>query len=746
MYILSILSQLSDLRIELLNLLFLFALSFVICTWISRKVLRITVSGLLSLFLCFELVSIYFVKTFIGYEFYVHLNLRDIVGMLDIYVVQGTVIILIWGLLWWFLFQAPRVFRIIFDKLNGVTGRTSVKMPHKNVFRWGVVLISVFVMSMQGGIIQAAGSFFASMNVEGKSFLKALEDLGMKDYVSPQDVWAEKGKNIIAISLESYERGYLSQKMRHLTPELRSLKNRWRYYEMEQNNGAKWTSGSLYASLVGLPAYFGVEGNSIFQNSFHSQISGVSHALKKAGYRVKYITSKAAYSGTQEMLYTFQFDEIVDRDIIGRPCHDKDLFEQAKKEIKASLSQNDPFAIYISTLDTHFPDGKYDARMEKYVSPQATNIEFMVSAVDYLLGDFIDYLKEQNVLDNTVVYIYPDHLKMGMTSKLREIGERGLFFLTNAEKKSFTKTGPLYQVDLPRMFIDGAGISTNVKFLTDYVSEDIEHFIDQNMHHLIALNQAGLQRYESEELKIPVVSANYDEYVKDTSRFIAHAGGMIDGYKYTNSLEALNESYQKGFRLFELDIIETSDGHFVAAHDWEHWAEITGYEGTLPPSFQKFREQKIYKKFSPLTMDGINQWFKNHQEAILVTDKINKPIEFAAAFVDKGRLMMELFDKSAVRTAVKAGIKGAIPSQVVVDNLKGNKIDKLKELGVAYVAISRNYVSPNMELIRKLKNNGIKVFVYHINFDPLIDENYVVRYELDNVYGIYADEWNFYQN
>ncbi len=35
--------------------------------------------------------------------------------------------------------------------------------------------------------------------------------------------------------------------------------------------------------------------------------------------------------------------------------------------------------------------------------------------------------------------------------------------------------------------------------------------------------------------------------------FIAHAGGAIDGYTYTNSLEALNSSYAAGCRLFEKD-------------------------------------------------------------------------------------------------------------------------------------------------------------------------------------------------
>jgi hypothetical protein len=42
--------------------------------------------------------------------------------------------------------------------------------------------------------------------------------------------------------------------------------------------------------------------------------------------------------------------------------------------------------------------------------------------------------------------------------------------------------------------------------------------------------------------------------------FIAHAGGAIGHYTYTNSLEALNSNYEKGFRFFEIDLSWTSDG------------------------------------------------------------------------------------------------------------------------------------------------------------------------------------------
>lgn len=49
--------------------------------------------------------------------------------------------------------------------------------------------------------------------------------------------------------------------------------------------------------------------------------------------------------------------------------------------------------------------------------------------------------------------------------------------------------------------------------------------------------------------------------------FIAHAFGTLEGQRYTNTMEAFNESYAKGFRVFEVDFIPLQDGTVIAAHD-----------------------------------------------------------------------------------------------------------------------------------------------------------------------------------
>ena len=112
-----------------------------------------------------------------------------------------------------------------------------------------------------------------------------------------------------------------------------------------------------------------------------------------------------------------------------------------------------------------------------------------------------------------------------------------------------------------------------------------------------------------------------------TDQVIAHAGGEIDGKKYTNSREALDYSYAQGAKLFELDLFETAEGKLIATHD------------TDTPS--------------TLDMERINARFAQHPDAILVTDKIDNPQLIHEQFHFPERLMMELFSREAVERAKK---------------------------------------------------------------------------------------------
>ncbi len=232
------------------------------------------------------------------------------------------------------------------------------------------------------------------------------------------------------------------------------------------------------------------------------------------------------------------------------------------------------------------------------------------------------------------------------------------------------------------------------------------------------------------------------EFEPSNDRYIAHAGGEVKGIKSTNSKQALDENYAKGFRLFELDIITTADGKMVAAHDWGMWSRFTDFKGNLPPTHAEFKKHKIYGDYTTLDMDAINAWFAAHPDAILITDKLNDPVSFANKFVDKDRLIMELFSALAMDEASRKGINVMISQQPLLD-IPGDKVNYLKVNNINYVALSRRIIRSQLDLLVQLRDHGIKVYVYNVNFDPGKDEKYVQENEIGLVYGMYADKWVF---
>lgn len=222
-------------------------------------------------------------------------------------------------------------------------------------------------------------------------------------------------------------------------------------------------------------------------------------------------------------------------------------------------------------------------------------------------------------------------------------------------------------------------------------------------------------------------------------RYIAHAGGGIEGYTYTNSLEALNYSYELGFRSFEIDLVEDKNGKILGAHDWEDWAEKTGCDSTLPVTEEHFLTHKFLDRFTLMSMDMINQWFTEHPDAILVTDKINSPKKMASQFVDKSRLIMELFSFDAIEEAKECGVEFMMTGDLL-NNIEGDKLQFLIENDIEYLAVSRRMIKDYEDLFVQCKKKGIKIFVFHVNYEGK-DEEYVYYNELQYVYGMYADSW-----
>ena len=279
-----------------------------------------------------------------------------------------------------------------------------------------------------------------------------------------------------------------------------------------------------------------------------------------------------------------------------------------------------------------------------------------------------------------------------------------------------------------------------MKLVCSTTACDITDTIPASFLHTSKMNNPYLSRLMDNSRKKSRPDNSIMTDAVDPRKFIAHAGGAINGDKYTNSLEALDVNYKNGFRIFELDIITTSDDQFVAAHDWKSRAAHMGYRGDLPPTASEFLAHRILGKYSPMNLDLINNWFAAHPDATLVTDKINQPRLFSDQFIDKSRLIMELFTLDAVDEAVEAGVQ-IMPSTTLLDNLDGNRLDWLLEKGIRQIGLSRLQMSEEAPFIQLLRENGIRTFIFHVGLQTGRDEAWVVCNDFDLVWGMFADEW-----
>lgn len=996
------------------------ALLIFISSKIKNKYWLMFFSSFSSFLVMLEALSFYLTGSLVDYRFYNHININAIIGhgyQFVIYFAIFSILFMLGGFAFYFASK----------KLRKV-------LVNKNVVLVFVVLVCISLLSLSNGILNNIYNIYEILDADEKSFNEALSDVGIppEKYITPNQLVASKGKNIVVISVESLEQGFLGSEFNGITPNLVGLSKEWTYYnKMPSSPGGSWTAGSLYSYQVGVPAFFKGQSNSFFQGASVVKLTGLGHVLNKAGYKSKYIVGNKEFAGMADIITAYGIEAVSEKNSIGiyNELYDLDLFNEAKLQvIDLKRNKNKPFAIFLSTLNTHFPHGIYDKRMEEIISKRGDSLEFSVMAVDYLIKDFINFLKKEDLYDNTAIFIFPDHLFMGNTGveveKLKR-NKRQLYLLTNINETELPKKidDILYQIDLPKMIIEGAGIETNATFLIDFIKDDdVISYINQNIPKLTTLNTASVEKtnymngidinivgndlivstdddmvsfklnknlykesfdvtfnsemvvisknrygYEkafsidefdekysrlhlaisvkaghidnsyfgnkqyigiskqgkyisysgndielikesnihalnmkqnirpkfirdsslvsvtssekfssrnnksiiragnedfelSRGLNILTVNnegfkvehfdtygsddaadkflnkieelikkrmfwviasddsiknsyVNYKEklsslgfkylqglngsvayiaysdsgqnikehssqtslsyivpsyltplskneeeyfkeqqikknklanaYAKNTSRFIAHAGGGIDGRKYTNSLEALNHNYAQGFRFFELDIIKTSDNYYVAAHGWDSWAKNTGYIGELPPSRKVFLDNKILNKYTSLDIDAINTWFSLHPEAVLVTDKVNSPIEFSEVFIDKNRLMMELFTWAAVKEGVVAKIRSAMPSGGLIFEIQGDKVEFLKKLGVSDIAISRRLKKAQRKVVKEIKASGINFYAFHLYFDKGKDEKYVVCKESQYFYGMYADKWNF---
>lgn len=107
--------------------------------------------------------------------------------------------------------------------------------------------------------------------------------------------------------------------------------------------------------------------------------------------------------------------------------------------------------------------------------------------------------------------------------------------------------------------------------------------------------------------------------------YIAHALGGIENNQYTNSKEALKNSYSKGVKLYEVDVSLTSDEKLVCVHGWskKDYTEKLGIKynkENAVMSYEQFMNTKIKGKYTTMSFKDLIEFMKVHDDMYVMID------------------------------------------------------------------------------------------------------------------------------
>ena len=227
-----------------------------------------------------------------------------------------------------------------------------------------------------------------------------------------------KGKNVIALQVESLENFVINQKVdgQEITPNLNKLLSKSLYFDniYEQNNSGTSSDADLLVNTSIFPVR---EGTTVYSYPW-DKYNSLQRLLNGSGYTT--ISTHAELPGSwnwAEMHKSFEADKILDigmynqDETIGLGLSDESYLKQIAGKLK---NENEPFYAFMTTLTSHgpfeMPENKKYLNLPKELDENMLGGYFQsVRYTDEAIGKFLAELDKNNQLDNTVVMIYGDH-------------------------------------------------------------------------------------------------------------------------------------------------------------------------------------------------------------------------------------------------------------------------------------------------------------------------------------------------
>lgn len=230
---------------------------------------------------------------------------------------------------------------------------------------------------------------------------------------------------------------------------------------------------------------------------------------------------------------------------------------------------------------------------------------------------------------------------------------------------------------------------------------------------------------------------NESDEIINPYTLVSHAGGAIYGYRHTNSLEAIEESYKNGFKLIEIDFEWTSDDKVVAIHDWLNMLERLFMIESRVLSLEEFKNLDTFQSLTLMDLDDLAEWIKTKEDVFIITDAKKDNLRFLKLLAENHEDIKEQIIPQIYHIEEYAPVKEMSYDNIILTLYKSNYTDdeiikfvKNNEVFAVTMPIERGYT----ELPMLLKEKGIRTYVHTINDLYLFEELYE-----NGVTGIYTD-------
>ena len=301
-------------------------------------------------------------------------------------------------------------------------------------------------------------------------------------YVTPDsETLAGLDKNIVWIYLEGLETTYFDHsRFGELLPRLTELSQQaTRFEQVRHGYLTWWTMGGLVGSQCGVPLIPFGDSNNNELTGFDQFLPGatcVADLLKSAGYRTGFIGGAALeFAGKGDFLASHSYQQLWGRKqlrkALGRDVpvnvwgyYDDATLGFARQQFREMYAETTPFLLSILTVDTHPPAGFPSPRCAREGLLKGDDgVLDAVRCTDFLVAEFIEFVRRHDVDNNTLVVVSTDHYSQKNTVHDRLVSaDRRLLFWTfppdQEQGREVTTRGSTYDMGPTVLAMAGAPV------------------------------------------------------------------------------------------------------------------------------------------------------------------------------------------------------------------------------------------------------------------------------------------------